>query len=194
MSLKLENIVKRFGNRTVLDGFSYEFEENGVYAVVGESGVGKTTLLRIISGLDTDFTGTVSEGGAKNTSVAFQEYRLFPQLTALENLVFAVADKPDPETVSRAREALTALGFSEEDMQKRPSGLSGGMKQRVSLARAFLRPARILLLDEPTKELDAANVALVLSEIGRQAESRTVIIVTHRAEDIEALSAKIISL
>ena len=86
MSLVLNNIDKTFGEKVIIKGLSLVFPEKGVFAVVGESGVGKTTLLRLIAGLDTDYSGEITGGGLKNVSFAFQEYRLFPTLSALDNV------------------------------------------------------------------------------------------------------------
>lgn len=194
MSIVIKNISKSFDAKQIFKNFSLEFPQNGVSMLSGESGVGKTTLLRMISGLDTDFSGEISGGGIKNCSVAFQEYRLFPTLSALDNLVFANHDKKTAENTKEALEMLLSLGFKESDAQLYPRELSGGMKQRVSLARAFLRKAPILLLDEPTKELDVENASKVLEIIKNEAEKRLVILVSHNRSDAEKLSAKIINI
>ena len=174
--LRLENISKRFGEKVILDGFSYTFEATGVYIIRGTSGIGKTTLLRLISGLDTDYTGRITGGGLKNVSVAFQEHRLFPELTLAENVFVTCATDDDK---SKASSLLSELGFSPEDLILKPSQLSGGMRQRASLVRAFAKKAPILLLDEPTKELDERLVKKIIRLIVNEARERTVIIVSH---------------
>ena len=175
MSLQLKNLSKAFGERSVLNGFSYEFKETGLYFVVGESGVGKTTLLRIIAGLDSDYGGEVENGGISACSFMFQEYRLFPALNALKNA--AISDKSG--STEKAAELLMRLGFKDEDLKKRPAELSGGMKQRVAFVRAVLKDCPVLILDEPTKELDADTVRVMLDVIREQAQHRLVITVTH---------------
>ena len=194
MSIVIKNLSKSFDTKQIFKNFSLEFPQNGVSMLSGESGVGKTTLLRMISGLDTDFSGEISGGGIKNCSVAFQEYRLFPTLSALDNLVFANHDKKTAENTKEALEMLLSLGFKEADALLFPGELSGGMKQRVSLARAFLRKAPILLLDEPTKELDEENANRALDIIKNEAKSRLVILVSHNKDDAEKLNAKIIDI
>ncbi len=194
MALTVRNLTKKFDKKAIFDGFSYEFDKKGIYAIIGESGVGKTTLLRMIAGLDNDFSGEISDGGIGNVSYAFQEYRLFPTLTALENLTLVSFKSATPSECERAKSLLTAFGFSDADMQLKPNKLSGGMKQRVSIARAILKDAPVLLLDEATKELDRENAYAVLDAIKRESEARLVILVTHNDEDIEYLEAKIVSL
>lgn len=189
MTLTVSNLKKRFGNKMIFDGFSYSFGERGVYALTGESGIGKTTLLRMIAGLDTDYSGSITGGGIGKVSFAFQEHRLFPSLSALQNAVLANNDELTDEAVTAATEMLLSLGISNADMQLYPSELSGGMKARISLARAFLKDAPILLLDEPTGELDAENASIVREIIKKQAEKRLVIIVTHNEDEIFTLSA-----
>lgn len=187
MSLSIKNITKSFGDKKIFDGFSYEFSDKGIYAVCGESGTGKTTLLRIISGLDKNYSGSIDGGGLKNVSFAFQEYRLFPTLSALDNVI--VPNDINEAASEKATEILLRLGFENEELKKLPHELSGGMKQRVSLARAILKKSPILLLDEPTKELDRALRDEVYSVILEEAKWRLVIIVTHHGEDIERLGA-----
>ena len=124
MSLKINNLNKSFGDKCILNSFSYVFDECGIYAIVGESGVGKTTLLRMIAGLDTKYSGEILGGGFKNISFAFQEYRLFPALSALDNVIYAIADKKDFDVELRARNMLKRLGFTDSDTDLFPSELS----------------------------------------------------------------------
>ena len=194
MSLIIKNLTKKFDDKTVIDNLSFEFPDCGVVAITGESGIGKTTLLRIIAGLDFDYSGSVRGGDIGHVSLAFQEYRLFPNLSAIDNLVFAISDTKNEAVIKKVKDMLISLGLKESDFDLFPGELSGGMKQRVSLARAFLKDAPILLLDEPTKELDKENISLLTDTIQKISENRLVIIVTHNLEDIECLSPAILQI
>ena len=194
MMLQIKDLYKSFGQKNIFDNFSYDFCDKEIYALVGESGKGKTTLLRLICGLDNDYRGKIIGGGIKNTSYAFQEPRLLPTINLIENVILANYDKIDEDNTKEARDMLLRLGFDENDLHLYPNELSGGMKQRASLARAFLRKAPILLLDEPTKELDSENASTVKSIIKEEALLRTVIFVSHNESDILYLEPKIIKI
>ncbi len=193
MSLSINNLKKSFGEKIIFEGFSYEFPVVGVYALRGESGVGKTTLLRIILGLDKNYSGSVVGGGFESCSATFQEYRLFGTLSAVDNLLISYSKK-DAAAKERAYKLLYELGFSESEANARPDELSGGMKQRVSIARALLGKGDILILDEPTKELDSELCERVCKMIKQEGERRLVIVVTHRDEDLDMMSAKVIQI
>lgn len=178
MSLLIRNLNKSFGKNDIFTDFSFDFSGTGLYILRGDSGSGKTTLLRIIAGLDKDFTGEVIGGGISNVSFAFQEYRLFQNLNVLENTMIASKEERDDD-LKYAKVLLSRLGFEEEEMNLYPDELSGGMKQRVSLVRALVKSSSILLLDEPTKELDKTLINSLYEIIKEEAAKRLVIISTH---------------
>ena len=184
MSLSLNLINKSFEGKIIFDNFSYSFPDTGLYLITGESGRGKTTLLRMISGLDNNYVGSIDGGGIGKVGMAFQEYRLFPSLSAIENVIFAISDKKDKAVYENAKTMLLRLGIEEKDFILKPDELSGGMKQRISLARAFLSPYPILLLDEPTKELDSQNAQTVRRIITELSKEKLVIVVSHNSEDL----------
>ena len=190
MNLKIESLTKKFGDKTVLENFSYEFPTSGICIITGASGIGKTTLLRMLSGLDNDYSGIIHNGGIKNVSYMFQEYRLFPHISAIKNVVVATSEGDDDE--KRATELLLHLGFTTEDLKKKPSALSGGMKQRVAFARAGVKDSPVLILDEPTKELDDASINAMTDIITEESQKRLVIIVTH--DDIGKLAQNSINI
>ena len=194
MSLSIDIIEKKFGEKLIFKDFHYDFPDKGIFLLKGDSGRGKTTLLRLIAGLDKKFKGKISGGGAKNVSFVFQEYRLFPTLSALDNVIWAVSDKKDESTVTAAKNLLFDLGFSALDINLLPSELSGGMKQRVSFARALLKNAPVLLLDEPTKELDRDIKSKMCEKIKLEAKERLVILVSHDSSDITLLAPTVINI
>ena len=194
MSLAIKNLSKKFGEKQILIDFSYDFPDKGLFILKGNSGIGKTTLLRIISGLDRDYDGEVIGGGIKNVSYAFQEHRLFPALSALKNITKIVYESATHAEEEQVKALLRELRFSDNDMQLYPNELSGGMKQRVSLVRALCKNAPILLLDEATKELDTSLADTVIELIKKEAENRLVITVTHKTEEIEKLNGTVITL
>ncbi len=179
-ALILENLTKSFEDKLLFRGLSYTFPKHGLFLLLGDSGSGKTTLLRMIAGLDTAYSGRIT-GGGENASYAFQEHRLFPMISALSNVAepLRAAGLTREEAILRAREALLAVGFPEEDQRRRPAALSGGMKQRVALARAIAVPRGVLLLDEPEKGLDSSLRERLFALVRQEAEGRLVLLATH---------------
>ncbi len=191
MSLEIKNLGKKFGQKTIFEDFSYSFSESGVYIIQGESGVGKTTLLRMISGLDNDYVGIIDRNSAA-VSVCFQEYRLFNNLTALENVTEVSFKKATDEDVMYAKSLFKRLNLTESDMLLYPNELSGGMKQRVAFIRAIAKKSQILILDEPTKEVDPENASVMRDIIKEEAATRLILMVTHKTEDVSDFNATLI--
>lgn len=173
--LKIEKLSVQYKDRPVIQNLSFTFPEQSVIALTGASGIGKTTLLQVLSGLKKPLGGSVITTYRKPAYV-FQEPRLFPWMTALEN-VACVCGNP-----SQAKFFLEAL--LPDSMEKYPHELSGGMKQRVSIARALAYDGDILFLDEPLKGLDPQThhkTAQILFEATRE---KTVLMVTHEQDDL----------
>ena len=188
MSLTIKNLNKSFDEKTIFTDFSYSFSDSGIYVISGESGSGKTTLLRIISGLDNNYTGTV-ERNSLDVSICFQEYRLFNNLTALENVTEISFKKATDSDIAYVKSLFKRLNLTETDMQLYPDELSGGMKQRVAFIRAIAKKAPILILDEPTKEVDQENAFIMRRIIKEESKTRLVLMVTHKADDISDIEA-----
>ncbi len=196
MNLRLENISKSFGGQRVLEGIDARFEGVRSLVLIGPSGGGKSTLLRIVAGLERADSGHVELNGERvpeeeralrryrrGVGVVFQGFNLFPHLSALENLTLPL-EKAHSQTPEAAREnALAVLRRFrlEAHAAKRPGQLSGGQKQRVAIARAIAIRPKLLLLDEPTSALDPEMTAEVLEAIEElRAEGSDFLLVTHQ--------------
>lgn len=173
--LKLDNITIKYGKNIVIDRLTHTFEDGVTTVILGESGVGKTTLLNIAAGLLRPTEGEVTNT-YERISYIFQEPRLFPWMTALEN----VATVSDSETAQRM---LLLMGL-EDSLDKYPAELSGGMKQRVSIARALAYDPDIIFLDEPFKGLDAERRQNVSDVVFDHLRGKTAIMVTHDEADL----------
>lgn len=192
-SIVLNNISKSYGEKSVLKDLSLLIEEKSVCLITGDSGSGKTTLLRIIAGLDTDYTGEITGVSGKDCAFVFQEYRLFPTLSALENVAISAKGEKSEKT-ERAKKLLLELKFNESDLYKLPNELSGGMKQRVSIARALASDKPVMLFDEPTKELDKSLRKALYKKINELSADKTVIMVSHLTDDLKEFSGVTVEL
>lgn len=175
--LKIENVTFKYEDKTIIDGLSYAFSDGVVTAITGASGSGKTTLLYLLSGLRTSQNGKIYNDH-KRIAAVFQEDRLFPWMTAVENITVTGAD------ISRAKELLTLLFPNEMVDGKYPDELSGGMKQRIAIARALAYDPDLLLLDEPFKALDKETKALVCNIVFNEMKNKTCIMITHDEDDL----------
>lgn len=170
-NLSLQDIKVSYGEKQVLQDFSATYEPDKLYVLDSPSGSGKTTLLRIIAGLTKPDAGTVDTGGQK-VAMLFQEDRLCEEYSALKNVELVAISR------SAAKEHLLQL-LDEADIYKPCKELSGGMKRRVALARAFAAGADILLLDEPYNGLDEENRMRVSGYIEENGKNRVVIMASH---------------
>ncbi|MBR3837909.1 MAG: ATP-binding cassette domain-containing protein [Clostridia bacterium] len=173
--MKLKNVKKAY-NVPVIKGFSYDFPTKGLFLIRGKSGAGKTTLLRIIAGLEKPDSGKVCLNG-EVISVVFQEDRLLPFLTLKENVLIAKKHRDE----GKAMALLEKFGLKDAAKQY-PAELSGGMRLRGAIVRSLYYGGDVYLWDEPTKELDPENRALVIETIKELSKSALVITVTHDAE------------
>ena len=186
--LELRDIGVSYGEKDVLQHVELQLQPGERIALMGPSGCGKTTLLRIALGLQNPDSGTVRRDFAR-VSAVFQEPRLLPWRTALENVMLPVAGRPD------GREAAASwLGKLElaDAAGLYPDELSGGMQQRVSLARAMAFEPELLVLDEAFKGLDAELRSRVLALLADSLENAALLLATHSEEEAEALSCRIL--
>jgi ABC-type multidrug transport system ATPase subunit len=188
----LEGVSKLFGRFAALHDLSATFSRGQLYALLGENGAGKTTILRIISGLARPTRGTVrvlesADLRLVNARIGYMAHAtlLYDDLTARENLDYFRGLYPDRNT-ARADELLQAVGLESVDPRRRVSQYSQGMKQRLALARAMIASPDLLLLDEPFSNVDVRSIATMAGLLGRLRDGgATLIVITHQ---LEALS------
>lgn len=193
--ISVQNLVKKFGNNTVLNDISVSINEGEVVCIIGPSGSGKSTFLRCLNRLEEPTSGDIVIDGAhlmdKNTNInlvrqhigmVFQHFNLFPHLSVLENIVLAPMDlkgQTRDEAEKNAIRLLDMVGLADKKDDK-PDSLSGGQKQRVAIARALAMNPDIMLFDEPTSALDpemVGDVLNVMKDLAKQ--GMTMVIVTH---------------
>lgn len=192
MMIVLDKVIKSFQGRTVLNGISMRLFRGDVVGLLGPSGAGKTTILDLIAQLCKPDHGRC-QVASRSIAYVFQNHRLLPWKTALENVRFALAALPENDNRGKTRqsayEALRAVGL-EDAANRFPGQLSGGMCQRVSIARALAIRPDILLLDEPFSALDQdrkQDLLVALKHMLRQRSGMTVLYVTHIPYDLHGI-------
>ncbi len=185
--IKLNNIDFSYNENKVLNNFTFQMKMGDRICLSGDSGSGKTTVLRLVLGLETPDKGDIIKLPNLKPAVVFQEDRLLTFKTVLENITLFGAEK------TKALEILTALGLGDYT-EKKPSELSGGMSRRVALARALALDFDYLILDEPFTGLDQSNIENCAYLINKVLGERPLILVTHSRTEADALNCKIVNL
>lgn len=201
--LIVRDLYKNFDGKDVLKTISFTVHEGEFLSVLGPSGCGKTTLLRILIGLEQQTKGQILMDGEdishlkpseRNMGIIFQNYALFPNMTVLENVEYALKLRSDKKAESRkiALQTLEAIGMSDQ-IKKRPSQLSGGQQQRVAIARTLALNPKIILLDEPISALDVSMREVMKKELKdiQKRFNSTMIFITHEQEEAFYLSDRI---
>lgn len=193
MTLSLQNICKSFNGKEIFKDFNIQFTEGIITCILGPSGCGKTTLLNLIGGILQPDSGQCSGFTDRKISYIFQEPRLLPWKTVRGNIEFVLPDElASTERKEKADELIRRVNLC-EFADYYPGQLSGGMKQRVSIARAFASSSDIILMDEPLNGLDFSlkqNMLKWFSQIW-QADRRTVIFVTHDIDEALAIGNEV---
>jgi nitrate/nitrite transport system ATP-binding protein len=201
--LQVENLGKAYGAEPVFEGVNFSLSEGEFVCIIGHSGCGKTTILNALAGLETASTGHVFMDGREvvapglDRGVVFQGHALMPWLSVRDNIAFAVRSKwpqwPRVQVASHVEKYVQLVGLGAA-LDKKPSQLSGGMKQRVGIARAFAIEPRMLLLDEPFGALDALTRGTIQDELLRIcAQTRqTVFMITHDVDEAILLADRIL--
>ncbi|MGQ4556976.1 ATP-binding cassette domain-containing protein [Halobellus sp. GM3] len=202
--LELDGLRKSYGTETVVKGLSLSVREGEILTLLGPSGCGKTTTLRLVAGLERPDGGSVRLNGRsvsgstfvppeeRGVGVVFQEFALFPHLTARENVAFGLKGRPDEEIDRRVDELLDLVDLSAQG-DSYPDQLSGGQQQRVALARSLAPEPEILLLDEPFSNLDVDLRVEMRQEVRRIIKETgvTAISVTHDQEEALSISDRV---
>lgn len=188
--LEAKNISKLFDGKKVLDDFTHSFRKGTVTAIMGTSGCGKTTLLNILMGLVKPDSGEVVPDKGYRKAAVFQENRLCENLSASANIRLVTGKRISDKEIQQAFYEVRLDGCADKPAKE----LSGGMKRRVALLRALLSEYDVLFLDEPFKGLDSETKTAVMEYTKRCIKDRTVILVTHDADECEFLADKTIHL
>ena len=183
MAIEVKELCFSRGDRPILSHVSLTVPDSGAVCLYGPSGCGKSTFLRLLCGLETPQGGEIS--GVGRCSVVFQDNALLPWCTVEENVALPLAS-PEPEKVRSLLEVTGLTGAA----KAYPAALSGGMARRVAIARALAYDGDTLLLDEPFSGLDEALWGQICAHIRSQFRDRPILLITHRLEEAEALSAR----
>ena len=196
--MQLKNIVKDYGDKKVLGGIDIEIEEGKITAILGESGCGKSTLLNIIAGKIKDYSGEVifEREHKEGISYVFQEDTLIPWKTVYSNLEFVLKGKVEKSQIEeRIKKYLKIVNLAGSEKEF-PNMLSGGMKRRVGIARAFAFPSNYMFMDEPFEFLDIKIKKEIVEDLIKlqESEKKTVILITHDIDTAITLGEKIVVL
>lgn len=191
MKIEAKKLYFSYGDQPVLRGVSLELTSDRPVLLLGGSGLGKTTLLRLLAGLMQPDSGQIT-GIDANTRIAvmYQEDRLFPQLTVYKNLKLI---RPGV-TREEAAALLAELNLEDTVLDQLPRSLSGGMRRRVALARALLFEADLVLMDEPFQGLDVDTRRMALAAVKKRTKGRPTLVISHEPEDGPALGAKTLTI
>ncbi len=186
----LQGVTKRYGEHAVLAGVRLVLEPDSVTALTGPNGVGKTTLARLLLGLEAPDSGTIDGVDGLRRAAVFQEDRLCAHLDAVANVRLVL----DRDQRASAEEELALAGLGPDDVSKPVSELSGGQRRRVAIARAMAFRAPLVVLDEPFTGLDAGTKPAVMEYVRERLVGRTALLITHDPAEAKFLGARVVTL
>lgn len=204
--LSVDSLAVAYKDNQVLDCFNLSLKQGDIFALLGDSGSGKSSALRFIAGLDNAIDGSVNLDGlelskegkhiippeSRGIGMVFQDYALFPHMTVEKNILFGIKDQPRKIKKQRVKELLSLIGL--EGIEKKyPHQLSGGEQQRVALARALAPSPKLLLLDEPFSSLDKSHREQLVKQVRDilKQSNTTSILVTHDESEAKSLADNI---
>jgi ABC-type nitrate/sulfonate/bicarbonate transport system, ATPase component len=188
MDIVVKKLSKSYNEKRVLNEVNCTFAQKQISCIMGTSGAGKTTLIRILMGLEEADSGEVLGLANMKHSAIFQEYRLCMNLTAIANIRMVCGQAMNDEYI---KEQLEAVGLVEADFGKPVREMSGGMKQRVSIVRALLADYDVLFMDEAFKEMDEETTHDMLTYVRKMIIGKTVIMISHHEEEAKFFNAKV---
>ncbi len=196
MKYQVKNIKKSYGNVNILEDISIDFDEYTTTCIIGESGVGKTTLLNIIAGITDKDSGEIVGFRDKDISFIFQEDRLIEWKNVKDNISFVLENKISKIEMERVIDQYLKLVNLEQYKYYYPRKLSGGTRQRINILRAFIYPSDIIIMDEPFKSIDIKNKRNVIGLFKKlcKVKKKTCILVTHDIDEAVELGDKIVAL
>ncbi len=188
--IRLENVSKAFGKQRVLEDFSLSVAKGERVALMGRSGGGKTTVIRMILGLEKPDSGSVAIN-SQRPSVVFQEDRLIEHLSAMGNVSVVLEGLPNEE---KLLEIFDAVGLDRELIYKPVSQLSGGERRRVCIARALAHDGDLLILDEAFKGIDEGSLELLYGRLAAMLSGKTLLLITHSKEEASRLCERTVEI
>lgn len=194
--IKISNLYKSYDDKVIFDDFSLTLDDKKVNCILGESGIGKSTLLNILASLERYDSGNIEGDSLESVSYAFQDDKLIPYLTVKKNLELFLYNYYDEKSGLKELDRILNMLNILEVKNKYPRELSGGIKQRVNIARALLKPSKLILLDEPFKSLDYKTKYCIIKEMKKilEKQNRMVIFVTHDVDEAISMDGRIIVL
>ena len=191
--IEIQQITKKYNDMIVFEKYNLKLQKGKTTTIIGKSGCGKTTLLRLLMGLETVDSGKINGIDNLNISAVFQEDRLIDSLSIYKNICLPHMNKDKLPSREKVQQIVNSLHVN-ADIKKKTGELSGGMKRRVAIIRAMLAEFDMLILDEPFKGLDDETKYITMNFVKEYAKGNTVVLVTHDKKEIQFFDSCVIEL